>query len=219
MHILDQTEGLVFVAPVVGRIAARGNELAAIVFLQDDVAGKVSERRFEHVEDKLRPRGAARLARAELGAVVLLVLGRGEILQHLLRRAEKNEFAAPVQKHRLVKHLKNFRGRLVNRHDHDLVVRHSTDDLDDVLGILRRQPARRFVEEIDIRGADHVQTDVQPFSLAAGERLFVRLPDDVVASLVETKLRQLAIDAAQAIAASKGAAREGPRRSPDFPRW
>ena len=72
-----------------------------------------------------------------------------------------------------------------------------------MLGILRRQPARRLVEEIDIRGADHVQTDVQPLSLATGKGLFVRLPDDVVASLVETKLRQLAIDAAQAIPAGK----------------
>jgi hypothetical protein len=41
LDVLEKSIGLVFVAPVVGRIAARGDELSAIVLFQDDVAGEV----------------------------------------------------------------------------------------------------------------------------------------------------------------------------------
>ena len=92
---------------------------------------------------------------------------RGEILQHLLRGAEKHQLAAPVEQDRLVEHLKNLGSRLVNSHDHNFVMRHPADDLDHVLGILGRESARGFVKKIDVSGADHVQPDVQPFAFSA----------------------------------------------------
>ena len=94
------------------------------ILLVNDVAAEVAQRSLEHVEDKLRPRGAASRASAQFRAEMLLVLGLGEILEHLVRRAEEDELAALVQQERLAEHLENLRSRLVDRHQHDLVVRH-----------------------------------------------------------------------------------------------
>ena len=68
------------------------------------------------------------------------MLGFGEVAQHVAGRAEKDEAAAFVEQDRLVKHLEKFRARLVDRDDDDLVVRERANDLDDVLGIFRREP-------------------------------------------------------------------------------
>ena len=97
----------------------------------------------------------------------------------------------------------------MDRDEHDLVVRHPSDDLDDMLGILRRKAARGFVEQIDVRRADHVQADVQPLSLAAGKRLLVRRSNHEVAALVQAKFSKFAVDAAQSFAAGKMRRAEG----------
>ena len=75
----------------------------------------------------------------------------GEIAQHLRGRAVEDQPPAFVEQHRLVKHLEELRARLVDRDDHDLVVRHRADDLDDVLGILRGEAGGRFVEKVNVR--------------------------------------------------------------------
>ena len=165
---------LVFVPPEVGRKAARGDEVALCIVLEDDVAAEVAQGRFQHVENELGPRGAARGAAAEFGAEVLLVLGIGEILEHLGGRAEEDHAPAFVEQQRFREHLEKLRGRLVDGDEDDLVVRHRADDLDDVLAVLRAEAACRFVEKENVRAGDHVQADVQPLALAAGERLFHR---------------------------------------------
>ena len=198
-HLLHQAVGLVFVPPVVGREPPRRNELPTVVFLENDVAAEVAQRRFEHIENELRPRGAANLASARRGGGGLAVLGLGEVLQRLLRRAEEDQLAPAVQHDRFVEHLEDPRGGLVDRHEHDLVVRHVADDLHDVLGILGAEPARGLVEKVDVGRADHVESDVQPLALAAAENLAVRGADDRVAALVEPEFGELAVDPSHAL--------------------
>ena len=108
LHVLHQPVGLVFVAPVVRREPPCGNELPAVVFLENDVAAEIAQRGFEHVENKLRARRAAGLAASERGPEMLLVLGFGKILQHLLRRPEKHQLPAAVEQERLVEHLEDL---------------------------------------------------------------------------------------------------------------
>ena len=126
-----------------------------------------------------------------------------EVAQHVGGRAEKDEPAAFVEQDRLVKHLEKFRARLVDRDDDDLVVRQRADDLDDVLGILRRQTGSRLVEKINVGRADHIEADVEPFPLAAAERLLHRAADDAVAPFVQSELDQFAFEPAGEIAAGK----------------
>ena len=85
---------------------------------------KIAQRRLEHIEDEFRPRRAARRAGAQFRAELMLMLGFGEVTQHVGRRAEKDEPPAFVEQDRLVKHLEKLRARLVDRDDDDLVVRH-----------------------------------------------------------------------------------------------
>ena len=91
----------------------------------------------------------------------------------------------------------------MDRHEHDLVVAHALDDLDDVLAVLAAQPAGGFVEQVDVGPADHVQPDVEPLALAAAERLLHRAADDGVAALVEAEFDELAVDAPGAFAAGE----------------
>ena len=62
-----------------------------------------------------------------------------EVLRASRGRAEKNDAAALIEQHRLVKHLEDLRARLVNRDEDDFVVRHPANDLDHVLGVFRRK--------------------------------------------------------------------------------
>src|SRR5215510_7659401 len=96
----------------------------------------------------------------------MLMFRLGEIAKHVGWRAEKDEAAAFVEQDRLLEHLENFRARLVNRNDDDLVVRHAPDDFDDVLGIFRRETGSWLVKQINVRHSDHIEADVKPFSLA-----------------------------------------------------
>ncbi len=66
-----------------------------------------------------------------------------------------------------MKHLENLRARLVDGDDDDLVVRHPADDLDHMLGVLRGKAGCRFVEQVNVRHADHVETDIEPLAFAA----------------------------------------------------
>ena len=95
-----------------------------------------------------------------------------EVLQHFLRRPEENEAAPFVQQHRFVEHLEDFRSRRVNGDENNFVVRKTLDDLDYVLGIFGGEPGRWFIEEINIRRAEHIQTDVQPLAFAAAQIFF-----------------------------------------------
>ncbi len=105
---------------------------------------------------------------AEIGRAELVLMFRfGEIAQHVARRAEEDEPAAFVEQDRLVKHLKNFRTGLMNGNNDYFVMRHPADDLDDMLGILRGQTGGRFVEEVNVGRADHIEPDVEPFAFAA----------------------------------------------------
>ena len=105
LDVLDQPERLVLVAPEFRRITAGRDELAAIVFLVDDVAAEVAQRRLQHVKNEFRPRRSAGRARAQFGAELMLMLRFGEVAQHVRRRAEKDEPPAFVEQDRLVKHL------------------------------------------------------------------------------------------------------------------
>ena len=135
--VLNQTKRLILVAPEVGRIAPRGDKLAATVFLVDDVAAQIAQRCFQHVENKFGAGCSAGRASAKFGAKLMLMFRFGKIAQHVGRRAEENQPAAFVEQDRLVKHLEQLRARLVNRDDDDFVVRHAANDLDDVLGVFR----------------------------------------------------------------------------------
>ncbi len=198
--VLDQAERLVFVAPEFRRITARGDQLAATVFLVNDVAAQIAQRRLQHVENEFRAGRSAGGTSAEFRAELMLVFRFREIAQHVRWRAEKDEPAAFVEQDRLVKHLENFRARLVNGDDDDLVVRHPADDLDDVLGVLRGEPGSRLVEEVNVGHADHIEADVEAFALAAAERLLLRAADDCVAAFAEAELDQLCLQAPGAIA-------------------
>ncbi len=200
LDVLNEAKRLVFVAPELRRVAARRHELAAIIFLVNDVAAQIAQRRLQHVEDEFRPGRAAGRTGAEVGAELMLMFRLREIAQHVARRAEEDEPAALVEQDGLVKHLENLRARLVNRDDDDFVVRHPADDLDDVLGILRGQAGGRLVEEVDVGRADHVEADVEALSLAAAERFFHRAADDAVAPFAQAELDQFAFEAPRPVA-------------------
>jgi len=121
---------------------------------------------------------------AEIGAELVLVFRLGEVAEHVGGRSEKDEPAAFVEQDRLVKHLEKFRARLVDRDDDDLVMGEGADDLDDVLGIFRRQTGRGLVEEVNVRRPNHIKADVEPFPFAAAQRFFHRAADDAVAPFV-----------------------------------
>jgi hypothetical protein len=66
-----------------------------------------------------------------------------------------------------MKHLEEFRARLMDGDDDDFVMRHSADNFHHVLGILRRKAGSRLVEQVNVGDADHVEPDVEPFPFAA----------------------------------------------------
>ena len=177
--------------------------MAAVVLLVEDVAAEVAQGGLEHVEDELRTRRSAGLAPPEFRAEELLVLRLREVGEHFGRRAEEDEPPPLVEQEGLVEHLEDLRGRLVDRDEDDLVVRHAPDDLDDMLRVLGGETTRRLVKEVDVGSADHVEADVEALALAAAEDLAVRSPDDLAAALVEPQLGQLAVDAALAFAAGE----------------
>ena len=97
----------------------------------------------------------------------MLVLRFRKITEHLRGCAKKDEPAAFIEQHGLMEHLENFRTRLVNGDDDDLVVRHPTDDLHHMLRVLRGQTGSRLIEKIHVRHADHIEPNVEAFALAA----------------------------------------------------
>ena len=90
----------------------------------------------------------------------------------------------------------------MDRHQHDLVVRHVTDDFHDVLGILRAEAAGGFIEKEDVRRADHIEADIQPLAFAAAEDFLFGRADDGGAAFVEAELGEFAVDAAEALPAA-----------------
>src|SRR5215510_3399554 len=112
----------------------------------------------------------------------MLMFRLGEIAKHVGWRAEKDEAAAFVEQDRLVEHLENFRARLVNRDDDDFVVRHAPNNFDYVLGVFGRKTGGWFVKKINVRHPDHIETDVEPFPLAAAQGFFLGTADDRIAA-------------------------------------
>ena len=99
----------------------------------------------------------------------MLMLCLGKIAQHIGRRPEKGEAPALVEQDCLVKHLKEFRARLMNRDNDDFVVCQASNDFHDMLGILRGKAGSRFVEQINVRHPDHIEPDVETFPLATAK--------------------------------------------------
>ena len=135
LNILDQPKRFIFVPPKFRCITPRRHQLSAIVLLVNNVATQIAQRRFQNIENKFRPGRSTRCAGPQIGAELVLVFCFREITQHLRRRPEKDQPPALVEQDGFVKHLEKFRARLVNGDDDDFVVRHRTNDFDDVLGI------------------------------------------------------------------------------------
>ena len=74
------------------------------------------------------------------------------------------------------------------------------NDFHDVLGVFRGEPGGRFVEKINVRHPDHIETDVESFSLAAAERFLLRAADHCVASFAQAELDQFCLQTPGAIA-------------------
>ena len=140
---------------------------------------------------------------------MLLVLGRGEITEHLARRPVEDEFAALVEQQRLGEHLEELRVGLMDRHQDDLVVGHRTDDVDDVLAVLGAEAAGGFVEEEHVGGADHVQADVEPFAFPAGEPFLDWAAHHRVAAFTQAELDEFALDAPGAVPAGEMGGADG----------
>ncbi len=135
LDVLNQAKRFILVAPEIGRVTARCHQLSARVLLVNDVAAQIAQRCFQHVENKFRPRRAAGRTRPQLGAELVLMFRFGKVTEHVRRCAEKNKPTAFVEQDCLVKHLKDFRARLMDCNDDDFVVRHRADDFDNVLGV------------------------------------------------------------------------------------
>ena len=216
-HLPHQPPGLVFVPPEIRRITAHRHELSAVVFLVDHIAAQIAQGRFQNVENEFRPRGPARRATAQRRAEVLLVLGLGEVGQHLGRRAEKDHASPAVEQQGLVEHLENFRTRLVDGDHDDFVVGHGMDDFHDMLGVFRGQARGRFVEEIDVGRADHIESDIEPLALAAAEGFPLRGPDHAVAAFVQAQFGQFPVDAPVPLAAREVGRADGRGKLEVFP--
>src|SRR5688572_2282428 len=133
LHLLQEPEALVFIPPVIRGKAARRDELSLDIFLVNDVPAEIAQRRLEDVEDELRSSRAAGGTAPEFRSKMLLMLRRCEVLEHLMWSPIEDELAALIEQQRLREHLEDFRSRLVNGHQHDLVVSHRSDDFDHVL--------------------------------------------------------------------------------------
>ena len=113
------------------------------------------------------------------------MLRLGKVGKHLGGRSEEDQLPPLIQQERLLEHLEDLGGRLMDRDEHDLVVGHASDDLDDVLGILGGKAARRLIEEVDVGSADHIEADIQPLALASAEHLALGATDHLAAAFVE----------------------------------
>ena len=99
-----------------------------------------------------------------------------------------------------MKHLEEFGARLVNGNNYDLVVRHSADDLQDMLGVLRGEAGSGLIEKIDVGHADHIEANVEAFALAAAQRFALRAAHHCVPAFAEAELDQLCLQTPGAIA-------------------
>ena len=99
-----------------------------------------------------------------------------------------------------MEHLEDFGARLVNADNNDLVVRHSADDLQDMLGVLRGEAGSGLIEKINIGHADHIEANVEAFALAAAQRFALRAAHHCVPAFAEAELDQLCLQTPGAIA-------------------
>ena len=207
LHLLCEPIGLVSVAPEVGGKTSRRDELAVAAFLENQVATQVVQRCFEDVEAEFR---TAALGLGHMGrGDVFLDSGLREVAHHLVRRPVEDELAAAIEQHGFVEKMEQPRARLMDDDEDDLVVRKAADDVDDVLAVLRADAAGRFVEQENVRRADHIEADIQSLPLAAGERLLFRRTDDDIAPLAEAEFDHLAFDPPRAVAAAEMGGADG----------
>ena len=97
----------------------------------------------------------------------------------------------------------------MDRYEHDLVVRHVPDDLHDVLGVLRAEAARRLVKKVNVGRADHIEADIQPLALAAAQDFLGGRADDGTPALIQPKLGEFSINAADALAPTQMRSADG----------
>ena len=89
----------------------------------------------------------------------------------------------------------------MNSDNDDLVVCHAANDLDHVFRVFRGEAGRRFIEKINVRHADHIETDIKAFALAAAQCLLVRAAHDGVPAFAQTELDQFGVQPPRAIPA------------------
>src|SRR4029450_10316897 len=102
--------------------------MAAAVLFVNNVATQIAQRGLQHIENEFRTRCSTGWTRSQFGSELMLVFRFGEIAKHVGRRSKKDEAPPFVEQDRLVKHLENFRARLVNRHNDDFVWRHAPEN-------------------------------------------------------------------------------------------
>src|SRR5207244_9945319 len=104
LDVLDQPERLVLIAPEFRRVTARCDELAPAVFLINDIAAQIPQRRLQHIKNELGACCSTGWARAEFCAELMLMFRFSKVAQHVRRRPEKDKASAFVEQYRLVKH-------------------------------------------------------------------------------------------------------------------
>jgi hypothetical protein len=145
------------------------------------------------------------------------VIHAPEVLQHALRRAVVGHLPAFVEQQGLVEHLEQARTGLMDGGDDDLVAREAADDLQHMLAVLRGQARGRFIEQIHVRDADHVEAGVEPLALAAAEKLLLRRAGETLAQIGQAEFRQLRIHALAPLFRLQDADSERPRKNRGFP--
>ena len=210
--------GLVAIPPKIGREAPPWGVVPLGVFLVDDLAAGIAEGRLKNVENDvgLAPGGGlAGLGEGGGGGWCLtpdlFLVGLAEVGEHLIGGAEEGEIAAFVEQDGFVEEPEKPRARLVDGDENDLVVRHPANDLDDVLGVLRRKPGGGLVHEVDVGDSHHVEPHVEAFALAAAQVFVLGVAGEAAAERGEAEFRELRIHAGVPLAAREvgGADRGG----------
>ena len=81
----------------------------------------------------------------------------------------------------------------MNGGDDDLVARQTTDDFEHVLAVLGRQAGSRFIKQVHVGDADHVEPRIETLALATTEEFLLRRACQPVTQIGQAKFRQLRI--------------------------
>ena len=161
----------------------------------DDVAADVAQRCFEHVENEVRREFVRRLGIGISRLAGFRMIHAPEVFDHALRRAVIGELAAFIEQQGLVEHLQQPRAGLVDGGDDDLVTCQTADDFQHMLAVLGRQTGGRLIEEIHVGDADHVESGIEPLTLAAAEELLLRRASKAVTQVGQAEFCEFGIHA------------------------